>query len=252
VESLEDRCVPAVTFSVNGTHLNIIGDQSGNTVQITDDGTSGANAIKVVADGVTQFFSGTIDKINVDTHQGNDSVSYELTGDLQAGLTRYLEAHLQQGSDTFQATVDGNLLAGSTLHFRVKGNQGKDVLSVDAAGVDIARDALFQMYLDGDQGKDSVSVNYSGQVLGHFKLIAEGENGKDTVGADLTFDDGSTGTANAQVSGGNGKDNLTLLAQGAGVADLLALNHLHLSLDGGNGKDTCTATSGIVTVTNCP
>jgi hypothetical protein len=259
LESLERREVPAVSIVQSGTTVFVNGDQFANTVQITDDGTSGADAVTIQIDSLTQSFAGTINKIIVETGQQHDQVSYHLTGDLLAGVSRAIEVYLEQGKDTFHAQIDGAIGTGDTLRIRVHGDQGKDSLSVDATDVDIAVGTLLRIYMDGKNGKDFIAVNYSGQVLGKQSPSIDGPNQKglwlqleggrapDTVSADLTLDDGSTGDVRAWVLGQNGPDDLTLLVSGPGAKQ----GARRLLLDGGLSPDDATFSSG-VRVKNVP
>lgn len=247
VEALEDRTVPAVSITQEFNAVFVTGDHRANTVKIIDDGTNGANAITIQADGLSRTFAGTVRRIIVDTGQQNDQVTYHLTGDLQAGVERHVESYLGQGKDTFNADIDGNLLAGSLLRIRVHGNEGKDRLTVDATnggdGVNVMANALLRVYMDGKQGKDTIALDFRGQVLGEFWSQLEGENGKDRIGTTIALDDGSTGTVRAWVLGMNGRDDLKLDISGPGVSDLDAL---FARLDGGLGRDSASASPGVL------
>jgi hypothetical protein len=246
LESLNDRIVPSVTWTVDAGVLTITGTQGADTVDIQDDGTN----LTVTADGETLDLSsaGTVTDVVLHLQAGNDTVSYTLAGDLAAGAARTLDVSLGNGQDTFTATLNGNVLDGATLDVKVQGGNGKDNLSFAAAATDVAAGASVSVDLSGGNGKDVVDATYAGQLLGDFTFSADGNNGKDEVSGDLTFAAGSTGTVDATVEGHNGKDDLTLMVtdnsgddNNPETVDPSTLASLSATVESGHGHDTVTA-----------
>ncbi len=239
LESLDDRIVPSCTWVENGNVLTITGSQGANDVVIEDDGTT----LTITCDGESVDVSANVTDVVLCLRAGNDTVSYTLTGDLAAGASRSIEAKLGNGNDSFTATLDGNLLDGSSLDVTARGANGKDTLSFVAA--DVGADASLSVEMQGGNGKDAIDATLSGVLLGDFVFLADGGNGKDEVLGDLTFDAGSTGTADAQVLGKNSPDTLALLVTDnsgddgdASTTDASTLGTSSFVVDGGRGPDS--------------
>ena len=133
LEVLEERRLLACKVVEAGGVLTITGDARANVVQIQDDGTK----LTVTCDGKSTDVSADVTKVVVNTRQGNDRVSYQLTGDLASGAARTLVVDLGNGNDRFDGTLGGNLAAGASLGVTVRGGNGKDIINFtgDAAGV---------------------------------------------------------------------------------------------------------------------
>src|SRR5262245_54799758 len=185
LEPLEDRRVLDCSFAVADGVLTITGDSKGNVVEITDDGT----ALTIVCDGETIPDTADVTGVVLNLRNGNDEVTYTLTGDLATDTARSIEANLGNGKDTFTGTLNGAVAEGTSLDLTV----------------------------NGQNGKDEISITFGGTLAGDLSVLASGGNGKDSVSVDLTADAPTTlptdpiGTISAQVLGGNGKDDLTLL-----------------------------------------
>src|SRR5262245_9111458 len=87
LEPLECRAVPAVTFTPftdpsGAAGLRILGDNTDNTVQITDDSTAGTTT--VVADGVTHNFAQQFADFDIRLFGGNDNLLFDPVGDYHA------------------------------------------------------------------------------------------------------------------------------------------------------------------------
>jgi hypothetical protein len=260
LEALADRVVPAVTPVLDGTTLILKGDSRANEVLIEDDGTT----LTVTADGETVDVADTVEKIVISLGSGDDTVTYDLTGDLT--VARAFEVSLGNGKDEFTGSVEGNLLDGSSLDVVARGMNGRDSLSFDAAG-DIAADASLSVALGGGNGVDAVGITFGGTLLGDLSLSGSGGNGKDTVSADATFDstgvDGTTGdplaggNADVEVLGGNGPDRLTLTVADSSGDDgdplttddpETTLASLTAKADGGLGPDSADVSGDVEVV----
>jgi hypothetical protein len=266
LEALNARDVPSVTV-VEGTGtsagvVRVYGDQWANDITVSDTGAAeGAVTITVSDDSEvtvdqTYTFEGEVTKVVVCSRSGADTVSYELTDELAAGVERQVVVWLGNQHDSFDAQLAG-LADGSSLKLYVYGGNGLDALSVTAAG-DIA--GSLDVRLLGQNGKDSLFADFAGAVSGDFNLLLNGGNGVDFVWAEVTVDAAvteptdpneptepppATGNVTVQVLGGNGKDDLTLLVDGAG-ADGLAADSF--KINGGFGWDNFNYTAGLVTV----
>lgn len=248
LESLADRVVPSCTWVENGNVLTITGSQGANDIVIEDDGTT----LTITCEGESVDVSANITDIVLNLGAGNDTVSYTLTGDLPAGATRSIEANLSNGSDTFTGALDGNLLDGSTLDVTARGSNGKDTLSFAAPAADVGAGASLSVEMQGGNGKDVLDATLGGVLLGDFVFLADGGNGKDEISGDLTFDAGSTGTADAEVLGRNAPDTLTLLAtDNSGddgdptTTDASTLGASSFVVDGGRGPDSVDVSDGV-------
>jgi hypothetical protein len=258
LEALGDRIVPAVIPVVEGTTLILKGDSKANEVVIVDDGTT----LTITADGDTVDVPEGVERIEVSLGSGDDTVTYELTGDLT--VARDLDVSLGNGKDEFTGSVEGNLLDGVALEVVARGMNGRDVLNFDALG-DVGAGGLLSVALGGGNGVDTIGITFGGTLLGDLSLSGSGGNGKDAVSADATF--GGTGidettsepipggNAEIEVLGGNGPDSLTLLVDdGSGVddgdpeTDDSTLESLTAKADGGLGPDSAEVSGDVEVV----
>lgn len=206
LETLDDRIVPSCTWVESDGVLTITGSQRANVVDIVDDGTT----LTITCDGENVDVSADVTSIVLRMANGNDRVSYSLTGDLAAGTARSLEVWLGNGNDGFVGDISGNLLDGSSLDLAVRGWNGNDRLRLAAEG-DVGTDASLSVFLSGSNGKDEVTSSYSGVLLGVLNWDVMGCNGKDLLTNDITFGAGSTGTADVEVLGHNAPDTIHLM-----------------------------------------
>jgi hypothetical protein len=214
LEQLDDRLVPSCTWAEEGTTLTITGNSTANDIQITDDGTT----LTITCDGEDVPVSDGITDVVVLAGNGNDTVTYDLTTDGAAAVTRSLFVKLGNGWDTFDGTVTGDLADGSELDVEVRGWNGKDTLGFAADG-DVGAGSTLSVLLAGGNGKDVIDASYAGVLLGDLTWDLCGGNGRDEITGDLTFDGGSTGTADVEVKGHNAPDTLTLLVTDSSAVD---------------------------------
>ena len=262
LEALDGRDVPSVTVvestGTTGTVVKVYGDQWANTIHVTDNGTAGEDALTITVSDDSDVtpdqeykFDGSVTRLVVCSASGADTVSYDLTGDLQADVSRTVVAWLGNQEDTFDAQL-GGLAADSTLKLYVFGGNSGDTLSVTANG---AVAGTLDVRLFGQNGTDSVSAEFMGAVSGDLNLLIHGGNGVDVLSALVTVDaaptspedpvePASTGNVTVKVCGGNGKDDLTLLVDGAGADGLSAESKFLIY--GGLGWDTFNYTTGLV------
>jgi len=117
-------------------------------------------------------------------------------------------SHQGNGGSYF-LTFGGNITGASHAVFDAAG-QGANTFDAEADNVNIDPNALLDIHLRGGVGPDKLTVNYSGVVNGKLNVEAEGGKGNDTIAANLTINQGSTGKVHAAVFGGVGDDNETL------------------------------------------
>jgi hypothetical protein len=130
-ERLEDRSLPAVTFTVNGPLLTITGNNADDVITLNDDG---AGNLTLSATGVagTQTVNG-INQININTKKGNDFVTYNLNGTLTHPLS--ISADLKEGRDNF-IYKGGNFDVAAALNLSLNGGAGdKDNLSLQVGKI---------------------------------------------------------------------------------------------------------------------
>jgi hypothetical protein len=207
-------------MTLNAGLLLIKGDAGQNHVKIFDSGlaaSSAQNNITVQADGVTQHFK-HVQRIQVNTFSGQDTVSYQLTGPLQPGI-RTVGVDLGTGADRFTSSLKGDVLAGAELDLSVLGDPKSDEFGspdgmlVVADKVTIA--GALKIDLDGDWGNDVMVVGYTGHLSGQLQVDVHGSLGADTALVGLSFDAPSTGIVSAHVAGDLGPDTLGLFLTGS-------------------------------------
>lgn len=247
LEVLEERRLLAARVIEAGSVLSIIGDNKANDVQVVDDGVS----LVVTCDGKTIDHSDDVTSVVVYGGNGDDTVTYQLTGDLTTNTMRSIRAFLGNGQDSFDASLNGNLLAGATLKLAAWGSNGKDTLSLDGAS-DVAEGALLMALFNGGNANDDIRTTLTGILLGDLQVEQHGENGSDLVAIDLTLEAGSTGNVSAKGFGGNGVDLVTLNVQddsgddgNPGTTDTSTLASLVAVLHGGRGMDYFEATDNV-------
>ena len=257
LEFLRDRITPSCTVALEGGVLRIEGDDQSNTISIVDDGTT---VTVTCDDGTAEEFT-DVAKIEVRAGNGQDVVSYDLTiaeGTTEApavAVERVVDVRLGNGIDSFDGSVTGTLLDGSAVDVSAKGCNGKDVLGFDVAG-DVNAGAVLDVLLKGGNGRDEVLSSYAGVLLGDLTWGLEGGNGKDTLEALMTFDEGSTGTADVDVKGERAPDFMTLLVTDNTIVDdgnpdtedVSTLGASSFTVYGGLHPDQADVTEGVVDV----
>jgi hypothetical protein len=250
LETLEDRWQPSCVVINSGPTLLIIGDNADNSVAINDDG---AGSITATCDGTSSSFDG-IQRVVIKTRGGNDHIEYELDpnadlvsarklqietgtgddfvslnfqGEIQAALRTYLKtgigddivlarfgtitggagpgpgpesqhalnvnAQLQDGDDTFDVFLEGGIVNIFRAVIRVQGGTGDDSLNAHALDTDILTTVGFSSKLSvslrGDDGEDFIGIDFAGTMANSaVDFRADGGRGDDTIVCDLTLD----------------------------------------------------------------
>jgi hypothetical protein len=213
VEALEDRSLLCTVDVVGGT-MTILGDGSGESIGIRDDG---AGTVTVFCDGAPEATAAGIHTILVRARGGGDTVDYHQTGDRTSDMN--LNVQLGDGRDVFFADIEGDIV-GSTMIVAVNGGDKGDVITVDATGdadgscdpsdgVDISFGALM-IDLDGGRGlgRDLISLDYRGVLDGLLLFAERGHGGRDDLHADMQVLCGSDGVLGGVLDGGQGRDRL--------------------------------------------
>lgn len=197
VQMLEKRALLAgnAVASLNGSHLTVLGDNAGNTVEITvlggdvvvrglDDTTiNGGTAEFVIASGTN-----TIDgNIHVSMGGGNDVVLFSRNVEVTGSTV----ARGGDGNDSIGST-GGTFNAGLYIH----GNRGDDTVSIQDSEVGA------KLWIKTNQGNDVVSVTNT-TVSGRLKI-------KTGNGGDAISVKDSTVSNKFSVHAGAGRDDVVL------------------------------------------
>lgn len=258
MESLEDRCLPAVTFSVVGNTLNIFGDDEENTIVITDNGKTTPNNVAVVADGQGLVLPPVnITTINVFAGEDDDTVTYTQTNNQEGPRTVFVD--LEEGDDTFKATLPKDIRPDQTLTMTIKGDDGEDKINVNARSFGLPAGSKFKLTIEGGDDDDHIGVRHKDTVIGQIDFKAMGGDGEDTIFAEfIAFDGGggdtigqaavprgasgaSTGPITALIFGEEDDDQVTLFMRKTG-GSTSALNGF---ADGGDDDNTLIRTPNV-------
>jgi hypothetical protein len=247
LEALEDRNMLSATALFNPATgvLTVTGSNQADHVKIIDTGSaSAAGAVKVFAEGNLIFTSPavglgvkSVTNINVDLLKGNDSLDYQLTGNLLFAQ-RTLKADLGKGNDSFNADLNGNIGFGAKLVLDIAGKDGKDTMNAKMTG-DVLGPFFFlpasslQINMDGGADKDTMAVALSGRVRSGASVNVDlrGGDDKDTMNIKALMDVEAGATLSLAERGqlGNDTETITYLGQVRGK--------LQTQADGGPDKD---------------
>jgi hypothetical protein len=261
LETLEDRCTPAVTFSVVGSTLFLNGDDQPNSIVITDTGSSAPNNVTVVADGQGLLLPAVnISIIRVSAGDGDDFVSYTLNNNLRNN--RKVLVDLGEDDDVFQGFLQRPARANKKMTMNIQGGDDDDSISVDAKRFGLPNGSYFYLTQDGGDGDDYLYFRYKATITGKIVYNAFGGDDEDTIYADLVAFDGtndgpSTGRIVANVYGQDDDDAITLLMSHAGNAPaplglppVAGTSPLNGFADGGDGNDNTLVRTANVAFTN--
>jgi hypothetical protein len=111
---------------------------------------------------------------------------------------------LGNGTDTADIALTGNLSAGARASFDGQGGGAESFnMTIDA---DIDLESALAVALNTRGGIDNLNVDFTGLLNGRLNVLVNGGGANDTVGANLTIAEGSTGRLNAAVFGSFGDD----------------------------------------------
>jgi hypothetical protein len=267
VEALESRQLLSASVGLAGGVLSITGTNQPDQIQINDDGVR----VLVFANGALKGTFFNVNKIAVNTGDGNDQVVYDVLGTdpinigrsgpnpahptqpLNVAVTRQVVTHFGSGNDLFQTNVVENLTgpgivtapisslgANSNLDIRVKAGRGNDT-ALFRAGI-IGTGSSLRFAFAGGPGNDAFNVVYGLPVAAQqanttVRLDFTGGRGNDAAFIDVI---GDLPAANCQtlinLQGGKGNDNL-FVHYDQGIMN----GFFQLLADGGPGKDRIIA-----------
>jgi hypothetical protein len=172
LEALEDRALLAVTASFAGSVLTFTGTNAADAVALDDDG---AGTIAFTATGAGSSSFRGVKQIVLNLKGGNDTVAYNLSGNLITART--INADLGAGNDSFVANFAGRDLLGD-MNLSVKGGAGNDHVEMNLIGF-VASGTTLNATVNGNDGKDQVLASMAGAVRGRAEFDVGGNRGAD-------------------------------------------------------------------------
>jgi hypothetical protein len=147
-------------------------------------------------------------KVDVDGGKGSDQVSAVL-GDVADSSVNFSSC-LGRGNDSLNLGFKGEVTGDSRVDVDLNGGKGSDSIHVNADGLYIGARSKVSIAENGGAGNDDLGLTYDGVLKGTLSVKLNGGKGNDSVTANITAREDSTGTLNAVEHGGRGNDNLTL------------------------------------------
>ncbi len=146
--------------------------------------------------------SGATLALRVDANAGESRVT-EVFGSLDNATVIVRGAYVG-GHNVFDATVGGSLTASNLLFSFRGGGAGTNTLGLHMTG-DIDASSLFGANIGGGHvGLDQITFDYAGVVSGQLILNMHGGGYKETMTANVTAAEGSTGSVTATMTGVSG------------------------------------------------
>lgn len=254
IEALEDRTVPAVFVTRTGTTLAFAGNGNAEVLNINDNGL-GVISFNGDIDPLSPTASpeAGIQTIVVRMGGGNDTVRYNLLGNLGFFQQRTLNVDLDVGNDLFQANLSGrNLLFRSSLNISVDGGVGNDVIGTLAFNTNLIRRSSLSVETTGgpfsspSTDNDVILLSYSGRNDGRISSSARGGDGRDLIRTRISERPGSRGFVRARAFGDDDNDNL-----GVFLTSSFPTPPPSGFINGGAGRDRCFGTPNVFSI-NCP
>jgi hypothetical protein len=257
-----------------GMQLRITGTNRPDSIVINDNGTATIGNIQVTVNGRTYTSQFADTSIWVIGNAGNDTVTYNLTGDLIAART--VIAQLGAGNDTFTANLPHNIQTTKLFDLEADGNGGDNTLAVNQIGTvsggtffpylngggkndtisynfqgDIGAGAVVGPVLLGGSGNNTINLTYAGDDLGQlfYNSTINGGAGNNNINAQVHLGPNSTGKVGtswsqpAIVQGGTGTNNITYAIH---VDPLATLAQVYAQAIGGIGNNTVLRTSNVL------
>lgn len=277
-ERLESRRLLSASLSLDGTTLNVVGDNLSQVLTITDllPGNQATVSFDANGNGILTdpgdydaVVLGPIETFNIDLKGGDDDVLIEMAGfpypDYD-GVSKHFNVELGGGADSFEFRADiGNLIVDSTVSFDIDAGAGDDFSRIVLNHVN---DSLFDVQYAGGSGDDEViftSDDFNNSVAtlefdlgsGNDSFLEAHEEGTHFNGSNTTRVFGGAGDDDLRFSvtpnegpyevtellsvelyGGNGNDEISFVAAPFLLNDS---GGLRLVGEGGNGNDTLDA-----------
>ena len=219
IEALEERWVPATVGPVVTSPgvLTITAKSSGSTIVVNDTGAGFGNNITVNFDSNKPAVFASINTINIVGSNSKDKVQYTITSAFGAA----------------NRTVNCNLF------------DGNDIINFDAVNINISQGAAFNFSVAAGAGTNTLDFSYGGVIGGALNLTASSDTKPSFLCAQFGVRTGSTGTLNATLNGGTGKDYLTLAACQDNSGDPVVINAVINAHGSGGSKDVVAITPGV-------
>lgn len=282
LEPLEGRRLMAASLAAGSvkevtqkgyTELQIKGGSGGGPITINDNGSNSPGNVSVtLSNGTTYTSKADIAVIGFQGGSANDSVTFNLTGNLVAPQT--VLVNLGNGNNKFVGNIAGNVNTANGFDLEVYGGKRNDNMVVNQTG---ATDAgAFVPYFQGGggtntmtyngtgtiaanasvtpefgkaTGTNTITTNYSGQLDGNYiyNLSADGGTGNNTISYNVGLAAGSIGTVGASssspaaIKAGKGNNNITFSVH----ADPTSTATVNAVVVTGTGKDVINHTSNV-------
>jgi hypothetical protein len=213
VEPLEDRTCLS-TLSVSGHILSITGDASANSqISIRDDGHGDVTA-SVRAKGVTKSISAHgVSGIVVHTGNGDDSVSYSLTGKMTT--SRSITIDLGSGQDAALLNFSKGVSA-SGLNVKVHDGSGTDRVAAIFGAI---HNTHLNLTSSGGSDIDLFDARFDGAITGTANVVVNAQNGAGWNGIDIGFQSNIASTSHVAVNAVGGKNPGTIHVNYQGQLD---------------------------------
>ncbi len=251
VEALEDRQLLSATVLQTGTLLKITGSSQADNIVVNDNGTQ----VRVFAEGVLKGTFSGVAKIQLNTKEGADRVTYNVLGTApinintpsNVSVVRQMDARLGQGPDRFEMNVVDSLPAPggfantqylgaqSDLDVYVKGAEGNDFASLRVGTIGFQSSLKFRF--DGDNGSDGLNAFIGGpfdaqQANTNVKLSYFAGAGNDSAFVNVVGTLTSSATMDIDLHGQQDNDSMYMFYQN-GIMN----GQLNFQGDGGPGRD---------------
>jgi hypothetical protein len=189
------------------TELEITGSKAGGSITINDNGSDSPGNVTVTSgNGSTYTSTGAISVIAFSGGKSNDSVTFNLTGDLTTAQSVLL--NLGAGNDSFTGNIAGAIDSSSGLDLEVYGGAGNDNMVVNQTGA--TEVGAFVPYLEGSGGHNTMTYNGSGNIAAGASVTPEslGSGGTNNITTDYTGQDDGNFIYNLSANGGTGVNNI--------------------------------------------
>lgn len=260
LDTLEDRCTPAVFVNLTDSALSITSDNArqGAYVNVTlaSDSETGEPLFLVETGlnnngAITSATYPVRPRVNITTGRYNDFVQVQGAPiDTPEASDIFFTVKMGGGNDKGRFLMNGLTITGnSRVSASLQAGDGNDSLSVDLAGT-VDEGSTLNLALDGGSGADTIRANNNFgrlELSGTLNLAAYGNSRRDNMAVDLVFqpmqDKFVQGTFNGYMRGFGGADQLRMT-----VANIAAEsgNVLYKGRIDAGPLDTVTASVGTV------
>jgi hypothetical protein len=262
VESLEDRQLLATALFFNGTNLTFIEGRrnEANAVVLYD---FGAGIAVIAENGFRGNFFG-ITSVTANLGGGNDFFGYFKIAPGVDAPSMTVNVDLGNGNDFGVVNffnTDLGAAAVTNYAFNINGGSGNDLISFSQNNTandgnffpNVGIGSTLSVNAFGGSGNDTILMAFTGENSGTLNALIDGGDGTDNINllANLSLDtDFSPGLFNIRVRGGAGRDRINAIVNetgGAGTANIDPASTF--VIERGDNRDTITTNqAGLVTV----